>query len=119
MIPGIDIKDIAVFKQKINKNLNPSKKPYIELLKVWNLVNKKVYDIINELNYEIFYILYEHPVHEFKDKLSKVNKKELLDFIDNNFFSAENSGTDVTITSEDFSVIFVCNHDDEIYLAKS
>ena len=119
MLPGIIIKDLSAYKKKINKILNPNNMPYIEVAKDWKLVNNKVYDIIKELNYDTYYILYEHPVHEFKDKLSKVNKNELIDFIKNNFFSAENDGTDVTIATDDFSIIFVCNHDDEIYLAKS
>jgi len=119
LLPGINIKDLTTYQNRINEILNPNNESYIKLIKEWKLINTEVYDIIKELHYNNYYILYEHPVHEFKNRLSEVTKKELLGFIHNNFFSAENDGIDVTIATKDFSVIFVCNHDDEIYIAKS
>ena len=117
MLPGININDIVSFKEKVRMILNPNSEPYIKLIQIWKKIDNKFFEIVKTLNCEIYYILYQHPVHDFKDKLSKTTKKELLDFINNLFFNPPNNGLDIKIVTEDFSVIFVCNHDDEIYLA--
>lgn len=65
---------------------------------------------------ESYYLLYKHPVHEYLDQLYLSKGDELISFIYDRIKPDRLEGLDITIASEDFILLVVCNHDGEIYM---
>lgn len=118
MFPGEELDNIGAVSGEIVRSLNPNNVAPIQLAEQWRKLNNEIFDLglLDEGSY--FYLLYKHPVHDFKDKLFKANGKEIARFLRENMDPDKMEGLDLIISSVDMSCIVICNHDGEIFLAK-
>ena len=111
-IEGARLVEIA---EKIEKHINPYNKPYIELVGSWEKVDHEYMNTRLLKNYDEFYMLYEHPVHSFKNRLSLVSKNELIQFLQERINPDRMEGVDITVTNNKLKIFMICNHDGDIY----
>ncbi|MGD2183831.1 hypothetical protein [Lusitaniella coriacea] len=117
MFTGIEISESSLLVKEIQKKLNPSSLKPIDLLHTWEKRDLQwCYRNLIDL-YDEFYIFYEHPVHNFKNKLLRTKKDECMKFILEYIKPDEGTGVDVTISSLDMKSMIVCNHDGDIFSA--
>ena len=63
------------------------------------------------------YLLYEHPVHSHRNRLSRASRQDALAFLTSAIQPERFSGLDVSAVPEDFSCVIICNHDGGIFLS--
>lgn len=116
MFPGSEISESSKLVKTIQKRQNPLNLKPIDLLNSWERCDLQwCYENIIDL-YDEFYIFYEHPVHNFKNKLFRTNKRECIEWIEEYIRPYEGTGIDVTISSLDMKCMIMCNHDGDIFL---
>lgn len=116
IFPGIKINSDKV-KLNILSRLNPNNLAPIDNMKTWRRIDDEVYESDTVLNFEKYYLLYKHPIHDYLDKLFEVNRDELIFFMKERIIPDRGEGLDIIVCSKDFSELIVCNHDGEIYQA--
>ncbi|WP_224249865.1 hypothetical protein [Hyalangium gracile] len=73
---------------------------------------------IERLPSEEFYLYYQHPVHDFMDRCSRVEKDTALRFVEERFALEQGEGVDLYLTPLNFSTVFAGNHDGRLFRAK-
>jgi len=118
-LPGeevIDKNDAAEIRCKISKLMNPLNIPNFDNMLRWKQIQSNILDLEIIINNTLFYLLYEHPVLSYKNKLLTVSKKDLIDFLKCRINQEHKIGLDITICTLDFTSAIICNHDGDIFL---
>ena len=119
MFIEIKLDDSIQLIEAMQKRLNPFNLKPIDLVDSWDTINLQCC-LENFLKFhEEFYVFYEHPVHQFKNKLFITHKNQCIEFVKEHINPDEGTGIDVTISSLDMKSMIVCNHDGDIFLAVS
>lgn len=120
IFPGTRIQgdDVEKIRKKILHEINPKNKPTIDNIKAWNRIDNEIY-ATNALTAKEYYLLYEHPIHDYLCKLFVTQNIELIKFMQERIDVETGDGLDIIISSTDYKKILVVNHDGEIYLVKS
>jgi len=118
MFPGYEIKPRNRLVHNLKKIKSSSSLKSDDLSCQWTEISiecccSKLSDLQDE-----FYIFYEHPVHEFKNKLFKASSNEVIEFIKEAILPEEGMGLDMTIYSLDMKTIIAFNHDGDIFLVR-
>ena len=117
MFPGIKIDENEnALKIKILSRINPDKLDSFENMKRWRKINQKNETLNYLSDFQYYYLLYKHPIHDYKDKLFFVTKEDLIVFIKKKINPDLGEGLDIIIAPENFSKLVVCNHDGDMYL---
>lgn len=118
MFPGYEIKQRNRLVHNLKKIKSSSSLKSDNLSCKWTEISlefccSKLSDLQDE-----FYVFYEHPVHEFKNKLFKASRNEVTGFIKEEILPEEGMGLDMTIYSLDMKTIIAFNHDGDIFLVR-
>lgn len=118
MLPGVEIvSDKTGIIGLIESRSNPKRLPPIEVLRQARPVGREVFDSEFFSGDKLYYVLYEHPILEGRDKLHLARKEELLPFLQTRIHPERGEGLDITVTSQDdVSGLLICNHDGEMFL---
>lgn len=118
MIPGTElVHDKADMIDLIKARRNPDGLPPLEVLRKAIPVGREVFDGDFFAGNETFYVLYEHPILENRNKLYLVGKQDLLPFLQAAIKPERGEGLDITVVrQEDMKDFLICNHDGEMYL---
>jgi hypothetical protein len=116
IFPGVKVVDRNTeIRCKILSLVNPNNEVPIENIKKWNRVDDNVYELEALKNFNTYYLLYKHPVHDYRDKLFLVGREELISFMKERIKPSEGEGLDIIITNAEFTKLVVCNHDGLVF----
>lgn len=117
MFPG---RDITMERSDITKAIidrrNPLRLSPLELLSRGRYVGKEILTSDMFVGEDPLYMLYEHPVHRFKDRLHLTPAQELAAFLNKEINPETLDGIDVTVTNLTMDRFLICNHDGEMFL---
>ena len=113
IFPGIEI--INFDKEKIIFKIESVSDPNnISITRIDN----EVYNLEIFEKYKTFYLFYDHPVHDFLDKLFMTDRDDLIKFMKERVSPERGDGFDmIVVPKNDFSEMIICNHDGDIFLA--
>lgn len=113
IFPG---QEITINKSSIIAHINDNLDSVNKSIHHWIRMDERIYDddVIND--YDVFYLFYNHPVHDYLNKLFLTNKDQLLSFMKERINFEREEGIDIIVMPNDFSKRIICNHDGEIYL---
>lgn len=118
MFPGYEIKQRNRLVHNLKKIKNPLNQKGCEQFDDWTEISLELCCLILSDLHDEFYIFYEHPVHEFKNKLFKASGNEVSEFIKEEILPEQGLGLDMTIYSLDMKTIVAFNHDGDIFLVR-
>jgi hypothetical protein len=99
--------------------LNPEGTIPIENLQNWVKVNNNIYEMDIFSDHSSLYLIYKHPIHDYLDRLYWVDREVLIEFMKERIDPDKEEGLDIIIVIPNSHIIVVCNHDGEIYQAKT
>ena len=115
MLLGTTIQNDEILIHKILNRINPDNIASILAMKLWEEISLlKVIDEVNN-HHGNLYILYKHPVHKKKDRLTQVTYDELIGYISKKINPSRGEGVDIIVVSSDFNKTFIFNHDGDIF----
>jgi hypothetical protein len=68
------------------------------------------------LSAPLYLLLYKHPVHDFKDRLFKVERSALRAFVRAEFRIDRMEGVDIMVPSPDMESVLIGNHDGGLFV---
>lgn len=118
VFPGNKIVDAEAESviEKINNVQNPYNISVSESIKSWTLISDVDYAVELLKRCSWYYLFYEHPMHQYLNKLFLVEREDVASFFKNRINPKKMVGMDITIASKDFSLVITCNHDGDIFL---
>lgn len=116
VFPGIDITgSLKEWKSRIRNVMNPKRLPLGDFLRDREYVGVEIFDSDFFVSNDEFLLWYQHPVHEFKHKLFRVERESLVRFLRERVVPDRHEGLDMTITTPRLREFLVCNHDGDMY----
>lgn len=120
ILPGDRLSDeeIPAAKCRQDRIMNPKGLRPIEAFHEWSRLG--IETLTEELLQEgsEYLLLYEHPVHRYKDRLHRVRGAELRAFLKDRVVPDRMEGIDVTILPFDDEWGVICNHDGDIFFRR-
>lgn len=120
VFPGTKL--VGVEAERVINKINSVQNPYnisnSENIRSWINITDVGYAVELMEAYPLYYLLYEHPVHQYLNKLFLVERVDAISFFKSKINPGKMEGIDVTIASKDFLLVITCNHDGDIFLVK-
>lgn len=63
-----------------------------------------------------YYLLYNHPIHDYMRRVYLVDKLELVEYLKDNINYRTGDGKNVIISDFDFLTVMIFNHDGECFV---